>query len=61
VLLLVVIVAVAPALICGMVLASKALCARRPRELRGDWWSEFERDFRAYARGTQSRHRPQQS
>jgi hypothetical protein len=22
---------------------------RTPRELRGDWWSEFERDFRAYA------------
>jgi uncharacterized lipoprotein YddW (UPF0748 family) len=20
-----------------------------PRELRGDWWTAFERDFRAYA------------
>ena len=23
--------------------------AHRPAELRGDWWSAFERDFRAYA------------
>lgn len=60
-LLLVVILAAAPALICGMVLASKALQARRPRELRGDWWPEFEREFRTYARRTASRHRPQQS
>jgi hypothetical protein len=22
---------------------------RTPRELRGDWWSKFEREFRAYA------------
>jgi hypothetical protein len=21
-----------------------------PQELRGDWWSDFERDFRPYAR-----------
>lgn len=21
---------------------------RRPRELQGDWWARFERDFRAY-------------
>ncbi|MFL5864661.1 MAG: hypothetical protein ACJ780_28525 [Solirubrobacteraceae bacterium] len=23
---------------------------RTPPELRGDWWTSFERDFRAYAR-----------
>ena len=23
---------------------------RTPAELRGDWWAEFERKFRAYAR-----------
>jgi hypothetical protein len=23
---------------------------RTPRELRGDWWTPFEREFRAYAR-----------
>jgi hypothetical protein len=23
---------------------------RTPAELRGDWWREFEREFRAYAR-----------
>jgi len=22
---------------------------RTPRELRGDWWTPFEREFRAYA------------
>ncbi len=22
---------------------------RRPAELRGDWWTSFEREFRAYA------------
>lgn len=22
---------------------------RKPRELRGDWWTPFEREFRAYA------------
>ncbi len=22
---------------------------RTPAELRGDWWSQFERDFRSYA------------
>jgi hypothetical protein len=25
---------------------------RTPRELRGDWWSGFEREFRAYASRT---------
>jgi hypothetical protein len=24
---------------------------RRPRELRGDWWARFEREFRTYAKG----------
>jgi hypothetical protein len=52
VLLLVVIVAIAPVLLCAMVLTSKALRARTPGELRGDWWPEFEREFRAYARRT---------
>lgn len=23
---------------------------RTPRELRGDWWTPFEREFRAYAK-----------
>jgi hypothetical protein len=60
-LVLVVIVAIAPALICAMVLASKALHARTPCELRGDWWPEFEREFHAYARRTAPRRRGQQS
>lgn len=33
---------------------------RTPVELRGDWWSGFERDFRAYATHTARRpRRPQ--
>jgi hypothetical protein len=28
---------------------------RTPPELRGDWWTEFERDFRAYARSAAGR------
>jgi hypothetical protein len=32
---------------------------RTPPELRGDWWTPFEREFRAYARqaARQRRHR----
>lgn len=38
---------------CGMAmifLATRRL--RTPPELRGDWWSDFEREFRAYAART---------
>jgi hypothetical protein len=31
--------------------------SRTPDELRGDWWTEFEREFRAYAR-TSARFQP---
>ena len=54
--------------VLGIVLLA-ALCAilmavrrqRTPPELRGDWWTPFEREFRAYARqaaprGRQPRH-----
>ncbi|MFL5865385.1 MAG: hypothetical protein ACJ780_32230 [Solirubrobacteraceae bacterium] len=35
----------------GGYLAFRAWSHRRtPPELRGDWWTAFERDFRAYAR-----------
>jgi hypothetical protein len=35
----------------GAVVIAKALHARaRPHELRGDWWSRFESEFRDYAR-----------
>jgi hypothetical protein len=61
VLLLVVIIAMAPALICAMVLASAAVRLRTPSELRGEWWPEFEREFRAHARRTTPRHRRQES
>jgi hypothetical protein len=42
------------AVIAGMVLylvVLELLERRPPPELRGDWWSSFERQFRAYARG----------
>jgi hypothetical protein len=31
--------------------------SHRPAELRGDWWSAFERDFRVYARRSASKTR----
>jgi hypothetical protein len=30
---------------------------RTPRELRGDWWSQFETDFRDYAQHASARRR----
>lgn len=30
---------------------------RTPPELRGDWWTPFEREFRAYARQASARGR----
>jgi hypothetical protein len=30
---------------------------RTPSELRGDWWTPFEREFRAYAQQVASRDR----
>ena len=30
---------------------------RTPPELRGDWWTPFEREFRAYAKQAASRER----
>lgn len=29
---------------------------RTPRDLRGDWWARFERDFRQYASGDETQH-----
>jgi hypothetical protein len=45
------------ALLTVIVLVSLLVCLghrslahrRKPAELRGDWWTRFERDFRAYA------------
>ncbi len=33
---------------------------RTPRELRGDWWTEFEAEFRAYAGRSELTRRPRQ-
>ncbi len=35
--------------LAGLVLAVVIRYRRRPVELRGDWWTSFEREFRAYA------------
>lgn len=44
------IIAIALAVMAGVtLLITRARAQRRPAELRGDWWSAFERDFRAYA------------
>lgn len=38
------------AMVAGMYGIFRAICEHRtPPELRGDWWSQFEREFRAYA------------
>jgi hypothetical protein len=33
---------------------------RTPAELRGNWWAEFEAEFRAYARRLEQSRRPRQ-
>lgn len=33
---------------------------RTPKELRGDWWPAFEREFRAYVNATSPRRSPRQ-
>ena len=38
------------AMMPGITIARLRRPSRRPRELRGDWWSEFERQLRAYER-----------
>ena len=44
------VIGVALTVACGTVAILAALRRlRTPPELRGDWWTEFERDFRAYA------------
>lgn len=43
---------------CAIVLTVRR--RRTPRELRGDWWTAFEHEFRAYAKqaaGGERRHR----
>jgi hypothetical protein len=40
-------------------IASDVHRSRRPPELRGDWWSRFEREFRAYAEAAERSARRQ--
>ena len=43
---------------CGAGAILAAVRRRRtPPELRGDWWTPFEHEFRAYARQVASRER----
>lgn len=55
-----IVVAIAACGTCLILAGARRL--RTPRELRGDWWPEFEREFRAYAArrdraGTRERER----
>jgi len=43
---------------CVILIVAHRHCT--PRELRGDWWSDFEREFRAYARSAASPRRARQ-
>jgi hypothetical protein len=44
-------IGLALALVAGTCAITLAVRRRRtPPELRGDWWTPFEREFRAYAR-----------
>jgi hypothetical protein len=45
----VVVVLALVAVVCICLLVQEALRRRTPAELRGDWWTSFEREFRAYA------------
>lgn len=39
-----------PSVLLGAYVTLADRCRRRtPPELRGDWWAQFEREFRAYA------------
>ena len=54
----VVLVVIGLAVAAGVYFVPTAIRKRRtPRELRGDWWTAFERDFRAYASAAARRHR----
>jgi hypothetical protein len=62
---LVVLIAALVAVVGIGLLVQDVRARRTPPELRGDWWTSFERDFRAYAREaaqsqrTRSRRRDQ--
>ena len=44
---------------CGAGAIFAAVRRRRPpQELRGDWWTPFEQEFRAYARQVAGREHP---
>lgn len=38
-------------------LVRRAIQRRTPADLRGDWWTSFERDFRAYVSQTSNSSR----
>jgi hypothetical protein len=48
------VVAVVPAGAYFVLAVSREL--RTPPELRGDWWTAFEREFHAYGRAAAGRH-----
>ena len=47
----VVVLVLALTAVVGLCLLVQEMSGRRtPADLRGDWWTSFEREFRAYAR-----------
>jgi hypothetical protein len=54
-----VVVFVVASIVIGATFIAKTLRAHRtPSELRGDWWSRFESEFRDYTRRTSGAKRP---
>ena len=52
---IVAVVFVIASVVIGTTVIAKTLrAAVTPHELRGDWWSRFESEFRAYARRSAS-------
>jgi hypothetical protein len=51
----IILVSIPSALLGGYVLLSGWRRRRTPPELRGDWWQQFEREFRAYVASSAGR------
>jgi hypothetical protein len=60
---MIVAIIVVSVLLAGVAFAAAAPGWRRrhPKELRGDWWSQFERDFERYVVSRRARDRRQPS
>jgi hypothetical protein len=55
--LLAALVIIAATIVGTYLIAGDIYRQRHPRELRGDWWESFEREFRAYAQAAERRRK----